>query len=133
MICAARVKRGWPTAVLKVPDNHIYNDMYNCVDDISNLILRMVDSNTVLMVTTAHNPKGIVQRARRELLDTTNAAVPAYFKQQYIRCYLETSNNPAIKKEFLMDFLREYILRVKRIPGGSRYVLHNTPREKLTD
>lgn len=44
-----------------------------------NLVLRWVDNNTVLMVTTSHNPRDVIERARRRprLTDTNRRHIAA--------------------------------------------------------
>lgn len=80
----ARGKRGWPPNVLKVPENHLYNDLYYCVDDFNNLVLKWVDNNVVLMVTTAHNPSDFVEKVRRRsrLTDTNKNHVQSVWGSQ---------------------------------------------------
>lgn len=82
-----RLKRGWPPACLKVSEEPLFNDLYYCVDDDGTLVMRWVDNNTVLMVSTVHNPESNILKDRRRprLTNTNNSHVSAVWGVNHVR------------------------------------------------
>ena len=63
----ARAKRGWPPPELKNVDDDRFNSLYYIPDQDNNnfITYRWVDNNIVLLVSTMHDPKATVLKARR--------------------------------------------------------------------
>ena len=61
VVGTARPKRSWPPKELNVPSNAVFNDLYYCVDDNGLLVMRWIDNNVVLLVSTAHRPHGSIE------------------------------------------------------------------------